>query len=275
MYFFRSTAAQKYRQVSMQAKHFAPNNLVDPKRLLACLPSPILLAAWVLSMIALPLANFAFGEGALPVGITLSAFLQVGLVLAVLRRAWGLTRTLWTAAGVILLAWLVEFAGSTTGYPFGAYHYTALLQPQLGGVPLLIPLAWLMMLPPAWAVAQSVAGSSSGLAFIGWSALALTAWDLFLDPQMVAWGLWVWEEPGGYFGIPWLNFLGWLLASAVITAAVRPQPLPIRPLILVYAITWLLESIGLLFFWNLPGPGIVGFIGMGSLLWLAHVKRNA
>jgi uncharacterized membrane protein len=259
----------------MQAERYTQNNLVDLKRLLAGLPSPALLAAWVLSMIALPPVKYAFGEEALPVGITLSALLQVGLVLAVLRQAWGLTRTLWTAAGVVLLAWLVEFAGSTTGYPFGAYHYTGLLQPQLGDVPMLIPLAWLMMLPPAWAVAQGIVGSSAGLAFIGWSALALTAWDLFLDPQMVAWGLWVWEEPGGYFGIPWPNFLGWLLASAVITAAVRPQPLPIRPLILIYVITWLLESIGLLLFWGLPGPAAVGFVGMGSLLWLAHVKRNA
>jgi putative membrane protein len=171
--------------------------------------------------------------------------------------------------------WLIEFVGSTTGYPFGVYHYTDLLQPQVGGVPILIPLGWWMMLPPAWAVAQSLAGSASRPAFIGWSALALTAWDLFLDPQMVAWGLWKWAQPGGYFGIPWVNFLGWLLASALITALVRPGPLPARPLMLIYAITWLLESIGLIFFWELPGPGSVGFIGMGSLLCLAYIKRNA
>jgi putative membrane protein len=198
----------------------------------------------------------------------------MGLVLGVLRQAWGLTRTFWTAASIVLLAWLVEFTGSTTGYPFGVYHYTGLLQPQIGGVPLLIPLAWLMMLPPAWAVGQRLAGSASDLAFIGWSALALTAWDLFLDPQMVAWGLWIWAEPGGYFGIPWVNFLGWLLASALITLAVRPNPLPVRPLLLIYTITWLLESIGLIFFWDLPGPGLVGFIGMGGLLWLVYKKRK-
>lgn len=233
-----------------------------------------LLAAWVLAMITLPIAKQVFGEAALPAGITLGALLQVALVLVVLRQAWGMTRTLWTAAGVVLLAWLVEFAGSTTGYPFGVYHYTSLIQPQVGGVPLLIPLAWLMMLPPAWAVGQCLAGSTSGLAFIGWSALALTAWDLFLDPQMVAWGLWVWAEPGGYFGIPWVNFLGWLLASALITLAVRPRPLPARPLLLIYTITWLLESIGLIFFWNLPGPGFVGFIAMGGMLWLVYVKTK-
>lgn len=257
----------------MQVKRFSRNHSID-FNLLGDLPAPGLLAAWVLSMIALPIARQIFGEAALPAGITLSAILQVGLVLTVLRQAWSLTRTLWNAAGVILLAWLVEFTGSTTGYPFGVYRYTDLLQPQLGGVPLLIPLAWLMMLPPAWVVGQCLAGSTSGAVFITGSALALTAWDLFLDPQMVAWGLWVWAEPGGYFGIPWVNFLGWLLASALITLAVRPNPLPARPLLLVYTITWLLESIGLIFFWGLPGPGLVGFIGMGSLLGLVYIKRK-
>lgn len=255
--------------------YFTVINLIDLKQLLARLPAPGLLAVWVLSMIALPIGRQVFGEAAIPAGITLGALLQVSLVLVLLRQTWRVARTLWTAAGVILLAWLVELTGSTTGYPFGSYHYTALLQPQLGGVPLLIPLAWLMMLPPAWAVGQRLAGSTSGPAFIGWSALALTAWDLFLDPQMVAWGLWTWAEPGGYFGIPWVNFLGWLLASALITLAVRPILLPARPLLLIYTITWLLESIGLIFFWGLPGPGLVGFIGMGSLLWLVYLKRKA
>ncbi len=257
------------------AKYFYLGNLAQSKQLLAGLPSPYLLAAWVLSMVALPLAKYFCGEAVLPVGITLSALLQVGVVLTVLHHAWGPARTLWTALIVAVSTWLIEFVGSTTGYPFGVYHYTDLLQPQVGGVPILIPLAWLMMLPPAWAVAQSLAGSASRPAFIGWSALALTAWDLFLDPQMVAWGLWMWAQPGGYFGIPWVNFLGWLLASALITALVRPGPLPARPLMLIYAITWLLESIGLIFFWELPGPGIVGFIGMGSLLCLTYIKRNA
>ena len=46
-----------------------------------------------------------------------------------------------------MIGWTAEAIGSKTGFPFGAYHYTDRLQPQLLGVPLLIPLAWLMMLP--------------------------------------------------------------------------------------------------------------------------------
>jgi putative membrane protein len=258
----------------MQVKTFYPNQTIHLKQLAASLPAPYLFSGWILSMIALPIAIFFVGQAVLPMVITFSALLQVTLVLTFLIPVWGWRVTLKTALLVMGLAWLIEFTGSTTGYPFGAYHYTDLMQPQIGGVPILIPLAWLMMLPPAWVVARRIAGPHSRLAFIGWSALAMTTWDLFLDPQMVAWGLWVWAQPDGYFGIPWINFLGWLLASALITAVVRPRPLPTRPLVLIYAITWPLESLGLFFFWGLPGPALVGFAGMGSLLWLAFMKRK-
>ena len=162
-----------------------------------------------------------------------------------------------------MVAWTSEAVGSKTGFPFGAYHYTDRLQPQLLGVPLLIPLAWLMMLPPAWAVAQRITRRSTGLLFVAVSALAFTAWDLFLDPQMVNWGLWVWDQPGQYFGIPLVNYAGWFLVSALITVLARPSALPTRPLFVIYALTWLIETMGLILFWGMYGPAAAGFIGMG------------
>jgi putative membrane protein len=126
-----------------------------------------------------------------------------------------------------------------------------------------------MMLPPAWAVAGVITRRWQGkpfyrLRFVLISALTFTAWDLFLDPQMVSWRLWLWENPGdfSYFGIPWVNFAGWLLVSMIMTAAASavfgaalPGKLPPRPLLAVYAITWALQTIGQLCFWGLPGAG--------------------
>jgi putative membrane protein len=125
-----------------------------------------------------------------------------------------------------------------------------------------------MMLPPSWSIAGLVAGNARWL-HVGVSALAFTAWDLFLDPQMVGWRLWVWEQKGRYFGIPLLNYLGWALISAVMTAAIRPGALPASPLQLIYALTWLLETFGLGVFWRQPGPAACGFLGMGSILFWA------
>lgn len=228
------------------------------------------LVAWVLATVSLPILKWIWGERTIVWGVGVGVVLQAGAVVAVLWSVWGPQRALLIALVVAGLGWTVEYVGSTTGFPFGRYHYTDKLQPQLGHVPLLIPLAWLMMLPPAWAIAGQIAGSPRW-AFAAVSAVAFAAWDLFLDPQMVGWGLWVWDQPGRYFGIPWTNFAGWALAAAAMTAILRPDPGPISPLWLVYAITWLLETIGLGIFWRQPGPAVCGFLGMGSMLtwaWL-------
>ncbi|MCO6452108.1 MAG: carotenoid biosynthesis protein [Caldilineales bacterium] len=235
-------------------------------------PALILTLAWVLAMISLPIQRWLFGDAIIPAGVTLAVVLQASAVLALLTHRWGVARTIRTATLVVILAWLVEAVGSRSGLPFGEYTYTARLQPQALGVPLLIPLAWLMMLPPAWAVGRVLAGRYRTAGFVLISTLAFTAWDLFLDPQMVMGDFWQWQEPGGYFGIPWLNFGGWLLASALLTFLIRPDDLPIVPLFAVYAITWALETIGLVVFWQLPGPGLVGGTVMGIFTVATFLK---
>jgi putative membrane protein len=234
------------------------------------------LLAWVGATVSLPIVQQAWGDRALLRGVTAGVLLQAAAVIAILTSAWGWGRTALIALIVLAMGWAVEFLGSRIGRPFGQYHYTDRLQPQLGRVPLLIPVAWLMMLPAAWAVAWTITGGY-GIAFVVTSALALTAWDLFLDPQMVAWRLWVWERPGGYFGIPWTNYAGWLLAAAgmtAVTAPLWPGPLPAASLMVIYVLTWLLETMGLGVFWQQPGAALCGFLGMGGmLLWAWLVNR--
>ncbi len=236
----------------------------------------VALVGWVLVMFLTPVVKWVWGEKAMHVAISLGVVAQASAVVAILASAWPAGRTILVVVLIPLLGWGVEFLGSRTGLPFGRYHYTDRLKPQLGRVPLIIPLAWLMMLPPSWAVAALIAPERS-LAFVLLSAAAMTAWDFFLDPQMVGWGFWAWDQPGSYClrcrsgGIPWINFAGWALASAVMTALLRPVDLPAQPLSLIYAITWLLETVGLGLFWGQPRPAIIGFISMGALLlwaWL-------
>lgn len=232
------------------------------------------ISAWVVSMISLPIMRWTWGDGVIPSVTTISAIFQCAAVGVVLWRAWGRQRTIRAVGLIAVLTFGAEWLGSTTGFPFGEYDYTANLQPQLFGVPLLIPLAWLMMLAPAWAVAQAILGGEIStwkqrLTFIGLSALAMTAWDLYLDPQMVGWGFWVWADPNGYFGIPWSNYVGWLLVSALVTAIVRPNTLPVKPLLVVYGVVWAFQAIGLAVFWGQFGPALCGFIAMGGLLYVA------
>jgi putative membrane protein len=232
-------------------------------------PRWLLVAAWVLTMISIPIIRWVIGDAALHWGVLASVLLQAAAVVALAHAGWGTRETLRVMALTLPLAWLVERVGSTTGIPFGDYHYTDALAPLLGGVPLIIPVAWLMMLPAAWAVAAAITGEQGGWRFVLLSTAAFTAWDLFLDPQMVGWGYWVWTEPGGYFGIPWSNYCGWLATAALITLIVRPRSLPVAPLLAVYTITWLLQSVGQAVFWNMPGPALCGFVGMGVFVVLS------
>ena len=88
----------------------------------------------------------------------------------------------------------------------------------------------------------------------------------------------MWERPRGYFGIPWVNYLGWMLAAGTMTAVIRtglcPGPLPAVPLALIYLLTWLLETVGLGILWKQPGPALCGFAGMGGMLLWAWIATS-
>ena len=229
----------------------------------------LLLVAWVLAMISLPIFKWTVGTSAIVWGVNLTTILQASAVIVILWSAWGVTRTLRTVMTVVVLTWGVEAIGTATGFPFGHYDYTAVLQPQLADVPVLIALAWLMMLPSAWAVGYVLSGRRYGVRFVLVSAAAMTAWDFFLDPQMVMWNLWRWDlVSGGYFGIPWVNFLGWFATAALVTVAVRPREVPTTPLLIIYGVVWVLQTIGQALFWGQVGPAMVGFVAMGSFLLL-------
>ncbi|GIV81792.1 MAG: hypothetical protein KatS3mg051_1146 [Anaerolineae bacterium] len=235
-----------------------------------------LLALWLLVWIVTPIAGWTWGDDAIPLLASLGVLAQAAVSMVALARAWPVSRLVRAAAIVLPLTWAVEAIGAATGVPFGHYDYTEALQPQLLGVPLLIPVAWLMMLPPAWAVSAALRpvaeGGGGRLGLAALSGAVFTAWDLYLDPQMVAHGLWQWEHPGGYFGIPWVNFLGWWATATALTWLVNPRDLPRRPLLIVYTLVWLFQAVGLGILWEQPGPALVGLLGMG--IWALAAWRR-
>ena len=234
-----------------------------------------LLVCWLILMVALPFIRQYIGERPFLQGLTLLVLFQLLYVLQVLYRAWGWWYLLRLAVGVVLLTWAAEAIGIRSGFPYGNHHFAASLQPHVMGVPFLIPLMWLMMLPPAWAVASLITRKLVGCVvrplFVVSSALAFTAWNLYLAPSMVRWGLVEWTTPDGYFGIPWLNFIGQIFVAGMISFAVSPKRLPAGALVLVYVLAWLLNFIWQLVFWGLPGSALGGFFCMGIMVVFAAV----
>ena len=151
-------------------------------------------------------------------------FTLVFVLFAVLHCAqsngWKRTGLFFLTASTI--SYLLEEIGVRTGLIYGPYHYSDLLGPKPGHVPILIPLAWFMMIYPSWVTARALLRGMDTRPVIGIASLALvaaivmTAWDTVMDPGMAAAGNWVWEKGGAYFGVPLQNYAGWLLTTFLV-----------------------------------------------------------
>lgn len=153
------------------------------------------------------------------IGFT-AVFVLFALLHSALTEGWARTGVFLAVSATV--SFLMEEAGVRTGLVFGPYHYSAMLGVRLGDVPVLIPLAWFMMIYPSWRVAQMILAPVSTTTLKGILSLALvaafvmTAWDTVMDPGMAASGNWTWEQGGSYFGVPLHNYFGWLLTTFLV-----------------------------------------------------------
>ncbi|MEV4726653.1 carotenoid biosynthesis protein [Micromonospora humida] len=240
----------------------------------------LLLALLVLIQICYPLTTGATRARLTVATVVLGYLLSVGHAL--------LTRGPRTAAALVAVAtgggFAIEALGVATGFPFGSYDYSGELGPKLAGVPLIIPLAWTWMAWPAWLAAVRLttpAGRTPGTltpgGHVGRVALAtvgLAGWDLFLDPQMVAEGYWVWRDATpalpGLPGIPVSNYLGWLLFAVLLMSALRPLAGPAvavtdsrdDPMFALYLWTYFSSVLAHAVFLRLPASALWGAVGM-------------
>jgi uncharacterized membrane protein len=129
----------------------------------------------------------------------------------------------WTGIVVFLVLCLgisniMENVGVLTGFPFGRYHYTDAVGPKLFLVPLLIGPGYFGTGYVSWVLANILLGSDRrrdlkaviGVPLVG--TFIMVAWDVGIDPGSSTLGkIWIWEKGGGYFGVPFTNYLGWYL----------------------------------------------------------------
>jgi putative membrane protein len=112
-----------------------------------------------------------------------------------------------------------EWLGIATGFPYGQYSYTSMLGPTLGGLPLLIVVAWFMATGTAIHLARRLALNPWAVTLL--AAALVTLWDLVLDPAMTTtvFPAWQWHAAGPYYGIPLTNFVAWFAVSALVAGA--------------------------------------------------------
>jgi uncharacterized membrane protein len=228
----------------------------------------------VLAEVGYPLAH-----GSARAALTAAAVLACCAAMLTHAAATRGTRTAFTLLAVFGVGgFLVEAVGVSTGVPFGAYHYAAAaLGPSVLSVPLLVGCAWCMTAWPAYLAALWLLPYRSRAARTLLAAAALAAWDLFLDPQMVAAGYWSWRHPApglpGLAGVPLTNFAGWLLTATVLMIAFelaagrtarwagrdRSDGVPLGLYLWTYGSSVLAHAA----FLGLPGSAAWGGVGMG------------
>ncbi|BBY28899.1 carotenoid biosynthesis protein [Mycolicibacterium sediminis] len=230
-------------------------------------PAWVLVAAAIGVQIAYPLMPDGARTGITVTSVVVFFLAAVADVLRV-HGVLGAALLVGVAGGGGLAA---ESIGVATGWPFGQYAYTGSLGPELLGVPVVVPLAWVMMAWPALVVARTLASRWPAVVALG--AAALTAWDVFLDPQMVAAGHWTWFHPSPGLplipGIPLTNYAGWLLVSlvmmAILHAALPRDDRPSAPAATLYLWVYFSSVMAHLVFFGLPGSAVTGGILMGAV----------
>lgn len=222
---------------------------------------------------------------------------------AFLAHAVGMRRTLQALAACFILALAAESLGAATDVPFGPYDYTDRLGFRIGGlVPFNIPTSWFYMMVAGLGLTSRLLTPRDDARTRWWwafvAAVILTAWDLVMDPAMFRTEHWLWMVPDtvalpawqrlllhdGYFGIPVVNFLGWVLTGTLVARAivaiippsewaraVAPSRFPAT----LYAANGILPVV-ICLRWGMAPAAAVGLVAMGLPLALAgRARANA
>ncbi len=155
-----------------------------------------------------------------------SLTIPVVLAAAVFALIHGALRYRWRGVLAFLVICLVvsntlENTSILTGFPFGHYHYTS--GPKLFLVPLFIGPSYFATAYLAWMLAIVLIGDvrreGSWFTTVAVPVIAsavMVMWDLTLDPTAsTIKHFWIWEQGGGYFGVPLTNYVGWFFTVYV------------------------------------------------------------
>jgi len=155
-----------------------------------------------------------------------SLTIPVVMATAVFALIHGAVRYRWSGVLAFLVICLVvsnilENTSILTGFPFGHYHYTS--GPKLFLVPLFIGPSYFATAYLAWMVAIVLIGEVRGegnwfttVAVPVIASAVMVMWDLTFDPTAsTIKHFWIWEQGGGYFGVPLTNYVGWFFTVYV------------------------------------------------------------
>ena len=121
---------------------------------------------------------------------------------------------------IAIVAILVENLAIITGFPYGHFSYGEALGWKIFHVPATLILTYPPLVIGTGYIANKISeryGIHKKIQKILIATFALVALDLVLDPGATLLGFWTWNNPGIYYGVPWINFGGWILTGILTT----------------------------------------------------------
>jgi Carotenoid biosynthesis protein len=141
----------------------------------------------------------------------------------------------------VVVTFMMENIGATTGFPFGHYHFEVGANlPHVGVIPVIVGPLWFGMGYFSWHVAAVLLGAGArpdrkferfALPLV--AAFVMTQWDVVMEPaESTIAKAWIWHDGGAHFGVPLSNYAGWLLTTWLFYQAFaiylgRRQDLPV------------------------------------------------
>ena len=110
---------------------------------------------------------------------------------------------------IMISGFMIEVLGVNTGWPFGDYTYGKPLGPKIFETPLMIGVNW-FILSYCGAMLFRRATSSRILNAI-FTGLAITAFDMILEPVAIKLNFWTWDAGQ----IPIQNYITWTICISI------------------------------------------------------------
>ena len=236
-------------------------------------------------------------------GYTIVVFGIMIMVLwhAVVSTGWKKALTAFFA--LMFVGWLAEGVGVNYGWVFGPYHYANNMPGKIWGVPISVPISWLLNMYPAFFITlfllpteimakpRTFAQRAISVLLISTvGAMICTLWDLMADPIFVPFGAWVWHNPGNYAayaegGIPFVNFVGWvasgIVGNTILQLILRSTPdeihvrsryLDIYAPMAMYFAPFIYGVVAEVLYLRQTDVILLGCLGMGLILMMAVAK---
>lgn len=169
----------------------------------------------------------------------------------------------------------IETIALITGFPYSSFHYNHLIGYQIGGyAPYTVPFAYVPIILGCLYLASII--TTNKIKFVLSSTFFVLITDMMLDPAAVALNFWTYETNGLYYGVPLMNFLGWIITGVIaslitlvlIKDIFKTKPKGIVSSLFMILIFWSSVCI----FLELFIPGIIGMFLIGYVLWQTRLK---